>query len=855
MPAPDDLLWSRWEEIDRVLEGALELPSGERASHVARLTDGDDRLRELVMRLLHQLDSDAGRLGGPGEQLVHDAFGLDSEAASPDLDQGMQVGSYVIVGRRGRGGMATVYEAARADGAYEQHVALKVLRRGLDTDDLIRRFRTERQILSSLSHPNIARLLDGGSLSDGRPYLVMELVDGKPITPYADAARLSLRERLQLFLAVADAVRAAHRQLVVHRDIKPSNILVDAQGHVKLLDFGIAKLLDADAGHTEAGSRALTPDYASPEQLRGGPITTSTDVYQLGLLLRELLTGLPPLAGDSRDARRPSRLAGAHITGIPDATARAAARGTTPPALARSLGGDLDLIVDKSLRVEPSERYGSAEELAADVRRHLEGHPVDAHPESVSYRMRKFVGRHPLFLPGAAAATVAILGFMTVLTLQNRRITRERDAAQVATRRALTTQNFLVSLLRSPDPTTSTGNREVTVIDALQRGRSRVATELEDEPHVHAALLEAMGRTFSGLGRFETADTLLRESLALYTELYGPSSPQLADPIHAMAINHRAERAFATADSLFHEELRLRLAALGPASGDTAIAGLLAVMSGTRRDLGDQDSAVALAARAVTAHRNSGDSSSRAFTAVLGNLAYVLRGANKLDSAEVIYREVLRRQLNTTGTPASALSLTHNNLGFLLRTGKRYAEAETAYREAHRLSKDALGGGHATTLMIGSNLASVLELQGKLDDVLEIGRANIAEVEAQWPGGHWRVGSAHAALGRFLLRHDRAAEALDALQAAVGSFAATLGPRHAWTAGAEVDLGTALVVLGRAAEGAPMLARAHAVFVALPADLTVDARLNLERAASVLEKHGHGEQARPFRALLGKSAG
>ncbi|MHB1327561.1 MAG: serine/threonine-protein kinase, partial [Gemmatimonadales bacterium] len=332
MAKADELLWQRWDEVDGVLDRLLDLSAEERRRELAQLERADPALHELVVRLLVRVDDDGSRVSGPSEGAILGAFGK-AERDEPDLEVGTMIGRYCLGARRGRGGMATVYEATRSDGVYQQRVALKVMRRGLDSDDLVRRFLAERQILSSFSHPNIARLLDGGSLPDGRPFLVMELVEGRPITAYADERRLDISARLDLFVGAAGAVHAAHRQLVVHRDLKPSNILVDDEGRVKLLDFGVAKLLDGDPAATDAGARLLTPDYASPEQIRGEAVTTATDVYQLGLLLRELLTGLPPSAGDTGPGVvpiAPSRIAGLPVTGRPDAAVRAAARRTTP---------------------------------------------------------------------------------------------------------------------------------------------------------------------------------------------------------------------------------------------------------------------------------------------------------------------------------------------------------------------------------------------------------------------------------------------------------------------------------------------------------------------------------------------
>jgi len=848
----DALLWQRWDEVDRLLEEALDLPVEQRASHVVRRAAGDAALRDLVLGLLDRLKEAGGRVTGPPEAVVRGAFAQDGETTAPeDLAPGTPVGRYVVGERRGRGGMATVYQAERSDGAYQQRVALKVLRRGLDTDDLVRRFLTERQILSSLVHPNIAQLLDGGSLADGRPYLVMELVDGQPITVYADTARLDPRARLDLFLQVVDAVRAAHRRLVVHRDIKPSNILVDADGRAKLLDFGIAKLLEADDGITETGTRALTPDYASPEQVRGDPITTGTDVYQLGLLLRELLTGLPPVADEP--PLRPSRATRLEITGAPIPDDRAAARGTTVPKLARVLRGDLDLIVGTALRPDPDDRYASADELAADLRSYLRGHPIRAHPESTAYRMRKFLGRHPLFLPGAAAVTVALVAFITVLEVQNRRVVRERDAAEAASRRALATQEFLVDLLRSPDPTGGAGgggNREITVVEALQRGRGRVAAELQDQPEVHAAVLEAIGRTFTGLGRYETADTLLRQSLRLLGDLEGPSGPRNVRVIEAVGANYRARREFAAADSVFHEVLRLRTGAGRIA--DTVLAELFGVLSHTRRELGDLDSAITLADRAVASRQAAGDTVGERFVATLGFLATVLRGANQLDSAETVYREVLRRQEEADPPNPNALAVTHNNLGYLLRTRGDFAGAERSYREALRLVRERLGEGHPTTVLLNNNLAGVLESQGKLEEVIQIGRAQIAAAEREWPEGHWRVGGAYSALGRFLLRNRREQEALAPLETGVRSYQATLGPRHAWTAVAAVHLGTAQLLTGRRTQGGALFERSLAVLRQQTAPLDVDAGSQLTRAAALLEANGEAARAEQLRRLLPK---
>jgi serine/threonine-protein kinase len=533
----DDVLWSRWNEADALLARAQDVEPKARMSFVAAETKDDPELRALALRLLSRFDSEADRLAGPSGAVVESAFGRGArQEADAELAPGSLVDRYVVRQRRARGGMATVYEAERSDGAYRQRVALKVLRRGLDTDDVIRRFLTERQVLSSLAHPNIARLIDGGSLADGRPYLVMELVAGEQITEHADRHQLDIPARLDLFLQAANAVHAAHRQLVVHRDLKPSNILVDDTGTVKLLDFGIAKVLAGDAEHTQAGVRALTPGYASPEQIRGAAITTATDVFQLGLLLRELLTGVRPRVGGVLTPDLPaSRLAISELPGAPPAEQRAAARATSVARLAARLRGDLDIVVARATRDEPDERYASADEMASDVRRHLQGLPITAHPESRVYRLRKLVRRNPWIAVTAGLATVALAGYALTITAQNRRIVAERDRAALETAKAEQVSDFLVRLFQSADPSEARG-RQVTARELLDRGVGQVDNALAGEPEVRAALLSAIGQSYFQLGLHEEGRDVLARALQERQDALGRDHRDVAADLNRLAM-------------------------------------------------------------------------------------------------------------------------------------------------------------------------------------------------------------------------------------------------------------------------------------------------------------------------------
>lgn len=406
----------RWAQVRGVLDAALAVPDAERPTFLDSACSGDPELRAEVDSLLRSHD-DAGSVF-----LKKPAFDLKSDPIPLTNRIGGRAGVYRLIDQIGHGGMGEVYRAERADGQYDKEVAIKFVRAGLDTAAVVQRFRNERQVLASLDHPNIARLLDGGTTEDGIPYLVMELIEGTPIDQYCQARKLTIPERLQLFQQVASAVQYAHQHLVIHRDIKPGNILVTQDGVPKLLDFGIAKILDPAAGSQETMVNPMTPEYASPEQVRGEPITTATDVYSLGVVLYQLLTGSSPYPKNTQsphefaraicdlEPQRPSsailrsqRKAAAGMSGTP-----AAGRLESSAKLRRRLRGDLDTIVLRAMHKDPRRRYASVEQFSEDIRRHLEGRPVIARRDSWSYRAGKFATRHKVGVAATALVLLAI---------------------------------------------------------------------------------------------------------------------------------------------------------------------------------------------------------------------------------------------------------------------------------------------------------------------------------------------------------------------------------------------------------------------------------------------------------------
>ncbi|NNM31416.1 MAG: serine/threonine protein kinase, partial [Gemmatimonadetes bacterium] len=415
----------RWSEIDEVFQEALELDPDAWDAFLAQRCPDDPHVLEAVRALLQADRRATSFLDSSAEALAPDDFAEAVREGKAGRDRvGDRVGAFRVDRLLGRGGMGGVYLAERADGAFEQTVAIKLLRPGLDTRDFVGRLLAERRILSSLEHPNIARLLDGGSTDRGLPYLVLEYVDGIPITEYCRRHGCTIDQRLELFIQVARAVQYAHSNLVVHRDIKPSNILVTDEGRVKLLDFGIAKLLGPDGGRpegplTRTGLRPLTPDYASPEQIKGEPVTTASDVYQLGVLLYRLLTGAPPYRVAATGGTLESAISTVRPRPPSDAvvaTAKEAGHSgsspRSPSRLRKRLRGDLDTIVLKALRKEPARRYATALEMADDVRRHLDGRPITARRESRLYRTGKFLRRNAWVAPVTAAGILLMAGFV-----------------------------------------------------------------------------------------------------------------------------------------------------------------------------------------------------------------------------------------------------------------------------------------------------------------------------------------------------------------------------------------------------------------------------------------------------------
>jgi len=631
-----------------------------------------------------------------------------------------------------------VYGGQRIDGKFEQAVVIKVIRWGVDSDNARQRFIQERQILANLNHPSIVGLLDGGFTPDGRPYLVMNRIDGQRIDEYCDQENLPLKARVRLFLSVIDAVGHAHLHLVIHRDLKPGNVWVDTAGKVHLLDFGIAKIMgeNDEAGITGTMQQVMTPEYASPEQFRRDEITTASDIYQLGAMLYQLLTGQQTfdLAGKSA-AQMEQRVCGTDpvvpsraVTTAGESFSAASSRGQ----LKKQLRGDMDLILQKALRKEPERRYQSAHELRQDLISWLTGDRIQARPDSLDYQLKRMVRRNRLVVSLVATALVCAVGF-TAFHVKS--ITEERDIARLEADRRREISDFLVNLLKVPDPTTSEG-REITARELLEDSAPRINEELSD-PQTKVRLLKVVGEVANNLGLYDQAGPALADVVKYTAEIYGDRSAEVATASLHLADMYR--RARLTDDAIAAATLGLSIRRELLPADDVEIGRALRIMALIRRQLRAYELAEQELREAMAIIDAKVPATDKLHIRVVADLAFVLRTVGQGEEAEKLYRQSISQMRRRPDEFRAELPGALNNLGYLLRKKEEYAEAEIFYREAIERNETYHGQYHPSTLMFRNNLASVLMSEDKHEDVIAELKTIIAMQEHLTGPDHWRT--------------------------------------------------------------------------------------------------------------------
>lgn len=796
------------EQVSALFRELVNLPHSQRESVLAGRKIPPE-VRAEVESLLAYDSTESHSLtrciGQVAEALAEGAGNLPFSASLA----GQTVGSYTLVAPIGQGGMGTVWLAQRSDGRFEGRAAVKFLNAGWVGGAGAERFRREGSILARLAHPHIARLLDAGVSVLGQPYLVLEHVEGEPIDRYCEIRGLRTEARIRLFLDVLSAVAEAHSNLVVHRDIKPSNVLVTREGRVKLLDFGIAKLLE-DVGEsgevtelTREGGFLLTPEFAAPEQASGGAITTATDVYSSGVLLFRLLGG-QRRAGSPAETMR--ALVDAEFPKIP------------------GVHGDLATILAKALKGAPAERYPSAAAFAEDLRRYLDQEPIAARPDTLGYRSSKFLRRRWRWVTTGSAAALLLI----VLTaLYTARLAAERNRARFEAEKATKVSDLLISMLTAADPFGTHDLKEPTVRGLLDAGAMRVHNELAGQPEMQAQMLTVMGRVYERLGANDKAQALLEEALAIGRR--GPENAALAETLNDLGVLRRDQGDYPSAARLLAEALGMRRKLLGGEHKDVAVTA--SELSRVYRDQGDSDRAEALLTETLRIRRKVYGEDHTETATTENDLALVLMDEGKLTASAELFRRSLAVHRQVFGENHAAVARVINNLGLVTEDRGDLAGAESLFRESLAIRRRVLDPRHPDIATALNNLASPLRKQGKyeeaaasLREALEIARPTLGD-------GHPLISAYMANLARVFLAQGQATAAEPLARRAVEIRRRALGEGNWQTASAESLLGGVLTALGRYAEAEPLLLGAERVLKDIPGAQAEEAQNNRTRLA------------------------
>ncbi len=808
----------RWQRVSALFDELVELDPAARREALERLGAEDAGLRSEVERLL------AG--DAEGDARTRDAFADPFAAASleqwvPQVE-GMMIGPWRVLRELGRGGMGVVLLAERADGQYEQHAAVKLMRSDGDPAGLRRRFLRERQILARLEHPHIARLLDGGVSAAGEPYFALEYIDGEPLTHFVARQPADAGLRLRLFLEVCAAVQFAHRQLVVHCDIKPSNVLVNRDGMVKLLDFGIANVLvDDDPAVAETQLRALTPAYASPEQLRGEPITTATDVYALGAVLYELLTGVHAyrVGNDASSFERLAAISDARRA-LPSGAA-ALDEASTPlrvPGLAglpaRTLRGDLDIITSTALQADPECRYASVEALADDVRRYLDGAPIEARPPSTRYRLGKFIARHRAGVGFAAVAVLALLAALGTALVQAQRAREQavqaREAAERALRqseRAEAVRRILIGVFEQAAPEAHDG-KPITAFELLEKGERQIEASIAAQPAVEADAATLIAELYVQIGEFDRAGVLLQRSLQ------ATDDPRVPDDVKARVLIGIA--AIEDEKSLHDdaiEHARRGLALLGKSGVEVAptVAKANYVIAHSLFALGRSAEAETVLQESLLRDRAALGPQSDAVADSLVQLGNVYGGDFRFEESERAFREAIAAFTANYGEDSYHVAHVLNELSNMLSDKGDMRGAEEALRQSLGIRLRTVGPDHRDTLIVRHNLLTLLESEGRIDEALPE-RLELTRRVAGSGRLHRRdIGSYYLALGRDQRDVGQFAEAIESIRVSIQAFGETLGPDSDVAIVAKRSLAHSLALAGRLDEAERELREALAL--------------------------------------------
>ncbi|TVP98914.1 MAG: hypothetical protein EA359_17720, partial [Balneolaceae bacterium] len=812
-------------------EQLLEYPETDWDDLINKWCAGDEELQTELQRLA-DLNRNARIFV---EEFQKRVYKLTKSSLDSGVHKPSEIGGYKQIRRLGSGGSATVYLVQNESG---QKGALKVLR-GMSADEHShQRFEAERHILATLSHPNIARLIEGGITASGEPFVIMEYVNGIPVDEWCNQKGLGIPERIQLFRKICRAVHYAHQNLVVHRDIKPEHVLIDANGEVKLIDFGIAKLLQPDnpelaSIHTRTGMRVMTPDFASPEQVRGEHITTASDVYSLGVLLYLLLTGQRPYKVSTTsmleierivcelDPPKPSEVVFRSEVPVSDQTTKQPftpdqsnrLRGMEPARLARQLSGDLDRIVMMAMWKEPQRRYSSALALSDDLGNYLAGEPVTARAPTLRYRVRKFVYRHKMAVAAATFAVLALTGGLIGTLWQARQAQLHAEKAEIQAQRAEQVAAFLVELFEESDPTKANDGSK-TAREMLDQGYEKVQTELDGQPAVQAQMLGIIGKVYQNLGLYDQAFSALEKAVEGYRDT-GDSSPryvsallELANLEYRMGLLDQAENSTLVA-------LELNIEYYGPDHPE--VASVLNTLAIIYEGKGELENAKNTIRRVLDIRRQEPEPGSN-LAANLNNLAIMLHRSGELDESAELFEEAIDVVNNIWGEIHPYMAFTLNGYSGVHQLRGDYEQAEKYMRRALEIGQTVFPEKHPFNAVVLHNLGKLFEETGDLPEAENFFRKGLNLRRGSLPPNHPDLASSLEGLAVILIETGRAADAEPMLREALEILMNSFDEDHWRIANAEANLGRSLLHQHRFDEAENLLQKSYTSLLASRGD-------------------------------------
>jgi serine/threonine-protein kinase len=808
----------KWLEVKEIFNAAHDLPPDKRQSFLAEKCP-DDELRAEVEALLASAKEAESFIEAPALTRVANLVTAEKRASHV----GKQIGAYKIEREIGRGGMGAVYLARRADQEFDKKVAIKLIKRGFDTEEIISRFRHERQILAALEHPNITRLIDGGSTDDGLPFLVMDYVEGLPLNKFCGAQKVSLEDRLDIFLQICSAVNYAHQNLIIHRDLKPSNILVTADGTPKLLDFGIAKLTAPNSSATLDGTqttlRVMTPEYASPEQVSGQTVTTASDIYSLGVILYELLTGQRPFRIRTNRAEEISRIITDTSPTKPSESLRrgeeekrrkgglefgkVASQVSSSPHLPFSssvLRGDLDNIILMAMRKEPERRYSSVEQFAEDIRRYQNGLPVIAQEDTFAYRAEKFLKRNKAGVAAGIGITVSLIAGLAATARQARIARRQRDKARLEAQKAEKINQFLQKMLNSADP--RTGSKDVKVIEVLGVAAESIEKDFANQPEIAADLETTLGLTYLSLGHLDSAEKCLKNALDIRLRLFPRVSEEVALGLKNYGRVLQAKGELKSAEPLFVESLETLRRLRGDLNLD--VADVLTSLAYLETMKGENARAVRIYEKEIMIRREILGENHADVARNLSRLGNVLTIMGRGDLSEPIYRQSLQILEKIHGREHLDIAASVTDLIGVVNRGN-FEEAEELARKALAMRRKFLGEDHADVAWSLYNLTYVLVNRDKFTEAEQTVREALGKRGTNVPDEHPVVSSSFLLLGRSLLGQGKFSEAKEAFEECLRLREKTLPEGHWLLATVRSFLGETLAYLGETATGKRLL--------------------------------------------------